>query len=220
MFLFLLPYSRLQRKLVFKNCDDSRFTLEEFEPLARSIEKEFVKDYSLAPLYRRFRNVFWESLELWVLPPPVVRYIEENSWVLSPLYGLVKPTACIPFAPVSWKEFYGEKTLMDFWKEHIRNLSKKLLSEKVVVSFVGKPYEKLFDLKHAKGFLSVEYYRKDQRVKLPYKHYAYTLRYIAEKNLSLSELEKINFYDYKVESVKSLCNKTLVVMRSEGRYEI
>ncbi len=220
MFLFLLPYSRLQKKLVFKNCDENRFTLEEFEPLARSIEKEFVRNGSLAPVYRRFGGAFWESLELWILPPPVVRYIEENSWVISPLYGLLKPTACVPFAPVSWKEGYGEKTLMDFWKEHIRNLSKKLLSEKVVVFLVDKSYEKFFDLRHAHSILSFEYYRKDQRVKTPYKHYAYTLRYIAEKNLSFSELEKINFYDYKVESIRSTGDRTVVVMRSEGRYEV
>ncbi len=220
MFLFLLPYSTVQKRFVFKDCNEGRFWLEEFEPFARSIEKEFVKDTSLAPLYRRLGGAFWESLELWVLPPPVKSYIRENSWVISPMYGLIKPTACIPFAPVSWKEPYRNKTLMDFWREHIRNLSKRLLSEKVVVLLTGKLYEKLFDLRHAQRLLSFEYYRRDQKVKVPYKHYAYTLRYIAEKNLSFSDLERINFYDYKVEDIREKGNRTIVVMRSEGKYEV
>lgn len=67
------------------------------------------------------------------MPPRVMEYVVENSLVLSPLYGLVKPTACIPYAPLGWKELYQGKTLFDFWKEHIKNLSRKLFKDKVLV---------------------------------------------------------------------------------------
>ncbi|MEJ5338797.1 MAG: hypothetical protein ACK42C_02100 [Aquificaceae bacterium] len=220
MFLFLLPYSPLQKRLAFKNCDKSRFSLEEFEPLARSIEKDFVKDGSLAPLYRRFGGPFWESLELWVLPPGVVKYIEENSWVLTPLYGLLKPSACVPFAPVSWNSLYKGWKLIDFWKGHFKNFSERLFGGKHVVPFFGKTYMSLFDFSFAESVLSFEFYRKDMRVKNPARHHAYVLRFMAEWKLTFSDLHRINFYDYRVEEVKKEGRNLLVVMRSEGRYEL
>lgn len=220
MFLFLLPYSPVQKKLAVRDCSEDRFSLEEFEPLARSLEKRFVRDATLAPLHRRFGGPFWESLELWILPPPVVNYIREHAWVLSPLYGLLKPTACIPYAVVSWQTTFEGKELIDFWKPHIRNISRKILEESLLVPFVGSRYLRLFNLKAPKGVLRFEYYRRDKRVINPAKHYAYTLRYIAEKGVSVSDLERINFYDYRVESVEQKGRDMVVVLRSEGRYEL
>lgn len=220
MFLFLLPYSPVQKRLAVRDCFEDRFSLEEFEQFARSIEKRFVSDETLAPLYRRFGGPFWESLELWVLPPPVVNYIRENSWVLSPIYGLLKPTTCIPYATASWQTTFEGKRLIDFWKTHIRNLSRKLLEGKMLVPFVGGRYLRLFDLKAPMGVLRFEYYKRDKKVRNLAKHYAYTLRYIVEKGVSLSSLERINFYDYRVESVEQRGKDIVVVLRSEGRYEL
>lgn len=220
MFLFLLPYSKIQKKLSIRNCDERRFSFEELEPLARSVEKELVKDNSLAPLYRRFGGLFWESLELWVLPPKVSQYIESNSLVLSPVYGLLKPSACLPYAPVSWNSLYNQKRLIDFWKEHFRNLSERLFCGKYVVPFFGKAYKSLFDFSSAESVLLFEFYRKGKKVKNPSRHYAYVLRYIAERDLSPSDLQRINFYDYKVEDIKKKGKTITVLMKSEGRYEV
>lgn len=220
MFLFLLPYSKRQSRLSMKNCTGERFSLLELEPLARTVERVFLSNSELSPLYRRFKSLFWENLEFWVLPPPVAKYVEEHSWVLSPVYGLLKPTACLPYMPVGWEELYEGERLKDFWKRHLRNLSEKLFKDKVLVPFVGKVELSLFDLKKAETIIRFEYYRKDQKVKNPSRYYAYTLRYMAERGISLQELERINFYDYRVEKVVQRGRTVKVVMRSEGRYEV
>ncbi|MFN3598810.1 MAG: peroxide stress protein YaaA [Aquificaceae bacterium] len=220
MLLFLLPYSKKQHPITFKNCAENRFNLEEFEPLSRLFEKGLSLNSTLAPLYRRFGNSFWESLELWVMPPDVVKYIVDNSWVLSPIYGLIKANACIPYGPIDWRELYQDKSLFDFWKNHIRNLSEKLLKGKWLVPFVSKRYLSLFDISSTEGIVKFEYYRKEAKVKNPQKHYAYTLRYIAEKNIDLFQIHRINFYDYKVHEVVHKEKEKLVILKSEGKYEL
>ncbi|MFN3871089.1 MAG: peroxide stress protein YaaA, partial [Aquificaceae bacterium] len=171
-------------------------------------------------LYRRFGNSFWENLELWVMPPAVIKYIVDNSWVLSPIYGLIKADACVPYAPIGWEELYQEKKLFNFWKNHIRNLSERLLKGKWLIPFVSKRYLSLFDTSFAEGIVRFEYYRRDEKVKNPQKHYAYTLRYIAEKNVDLSQLHKINFYDYKVHEVVDKEEEKIIILKSEGKYEL
>lgn len=220
MFLFLLPYSVTQRKVSFKDCEKGILGPEEFEPLRRALEKEFVSDDSLAPLYRRLSGIFWESLEMWVLPPDLIDYLEENSWVISPLYGLIRPTACVRYAPIRWDDTFGGISLFSFWKEHIRNLSDRLFEGRLVVPFIGRRYLSLFRLDRARGIVNFEFYRKDRKVKNPLRHYAYVLRYMVEKKVDLSGLERINFYDYRVESIERKAGTIKVVMRSEGRYEL
>ncbi|MFN7065579.1 MAG: peroxide stress protein YaaA [Aquificaceae bacterium] len=215
MLLFLLPYSKRQHRITPKECREDRFNLEEFEPFSRLIEKRFSIKGSLAPLYRRFSGSFWESLELWVMPSRVINYVVENSWVISPLYGLIKPNACIPYAPLDWRE-----DLFDFWKAHIRNLSERLLKGRVLIPFLSKRYKSLFDLSFSEEIIGFEYYRKGMKVKNPDKHYAYTLRYIVEKEIDLSEFHRINFYDYQVHEVIKRDKQTIICLRSEGRYEL
>lgn len=72
----------------------------------------------------------------------------------------------------------------------------------------------------AEKLVSFQYYRKGKIVNNPAKHYAYTLRYIAEKGLSPFELFRINFYDYRVESVEDRGKKVIVKLMSEGGYEV
>ncbi|MCS6957545.1 MAG: peroxide stress protein YaaA [Aquificaceae bacterium] len=220
MFLFILPYSKTQYRMKVKDCHTVDYSLQELEPLSRALEKHFCQNNSLAPLYRRFGGFFWENLELWVAPPKVMDYIRENSYVLSPVYGLVKPDACLPYAPVGWNEVYQGNTLFEFWKVHLRDIWHKLLSGRTVVPFMPERYYPLLDLSEAQRVVKFVYYRKDQKVKNPLRHYAYTLRYIAEKGLSLEDLHKINFYDYRVEKLEERGRNLILTMRSEGRYEL
>ncbi|MCS7262218.1 MAG: peroxide stress protein YaaA [Aquificaceae bacterium] len=218
MLLFLLPYSKKQRSISFKNCTDGRFEIKELEPFARRVEG--ASSNSLAPLHRRFAGPFWESLELWALPTRVVEYIKEKTFVLSPVYGLLKPTACIPYLPVGWEEKHGEVKLLDLWRRVLRPFSRELLQGKVVLPLLPKAHLSLFDLSWAERVVKFEYYTKDQKVKNPYRHYAYTLRYVAERALEPEDFGRINFYDYRVEAIEHEGKVTLVRFRSEGRYEL
>ncbi|RMH00566.1 MAG: peroxide stress protein YaaA [Aquificota bacterium] len=219
MLLFILPYSKRQSRLKVKDCGENRFAFPEVEPLAVKVEESFLKgEKHLLPAWKRFKSVFWESLEFWVLPPPVAQFIDEHSLVFSPVYGLLKPSSCIPYLPVDWKESYEGKSLFAFWKEHLKALSPKLLEGKTLFLFAGARERSLLDLKEAERLVSFEYYRKDQKVKNPAKHWAYTLRYIAEKGIDMDSLHRINFYDYKVEDIQEKGKRFLVRMRSEGRY--
>lgn len=189
------------------------------EPLALAVERSFLKGGDeLLPVWKRFKSPFWESLEFWVLPPPVAQFIDEHSLVPSPVYGILKPSSCIPYLPISWQEGYEGKSLYTFWKEHLRPLSSRLFEDKTVFLFAGKKELSLFDLRKAKRLVKFTYYRKDQKVKNPSKHWAYTLRYIGEKRLELDSLHKINFYDYKVERIEEKGILLEVVMRGEGGY--
>ena len=220
MFVFILPYSKKQNRISFKDCNENRFSLKEIEPFARILEKNYSLNGSLAPLYRRLGGDFWESLELWVMPAKVIEYVKENSWVLSPVYGLLKPDACIPYAPIDWKEVYEGKNLFDFWKIHLKNLSKILLKDKVVIPFVPKKYLSLFNLSYAKEIVFFEYHRGEKEIRNPEKHFAYTLRYIVEKGLDIEEFSKINFYDYQVFERLKKDNHLYIKLRSGGKYEL
>ncbi|MCS7307910.1 MAG: peroxide stress protein YaaA [Aquificaceae bacterium] len=220
MLVFLLPYSKKQRLIQYKDCGGELSVPPEFEPFFRLLEKILSKNNSLSPLYRRFANSFWESLEFWSMPKKVKDYLLEHSWVMSPLHGLVKPDACVPYAPISWKEKYEGKPLLDFWRVHLKNLSLKLFKDKVVLPLIPKAYLHLFNFSTAQKIVFFEYYRRDSKVRNPAKHYAYSLRYIAERELSLQELQKINFYDYRVEKLTDNHKSLILTLRSEGKYEL
>jgi len=58
----------------------------EFEPFSRLLEKAFSQDSFIAPLYRRFGGPFWESLEMWVMPPKVD--LKDYKNFLTRLYSM------------------------------------------------------------------------------------------------------------------------------------
>jgi cytoplasmic iron level regulating protein YaaA (DUF328/UPF0246 family) len=52
----------------------------------------------------------------------------------------------------------------------------------------------------------------------PQSHRAYLLRYIAEKSLSLEELSRLNFYDYKVKEIEEKGRLIKVIVEGQGAY--
>lgn len=215
---YVLPSSKKQSKMKgsHQEFSDERFAqlYPKVEELMRcfNVKKEFL------PLFLRYKNMFWQSLEYWVLPPPVQARIKDRSVVLSPLLGLASVESPMPEYVLDWTSTCQGKTLKEYWKEDIKRLSKELFEGNTVFLFVGKQEESLFDLSTASEVVVFEYYRAKQKVKNPLRHKAYTLRYIVEKDLRLDELFKINFYDYKVEKVEKKGKRLKVLLRSEGRY--
>lgn len=169
------------------------------------------------PLWRRFKNRFWESLEYWVLPPAVQKRINDRSIVLSPLFGIASVESPIPEYHFGWEDTCEGVKVKDYWIKDIKNLTRKLFEGKKVVLFVGKETA-LLELSTAERVITFEYYRGEKKVRNPMRHKAFTLRYIAEMDLALEDFSKINFYDYSVNDVIQKGKKILFVLRSEGRY--
>ncbi|MGB9874159.1 MAG: hypothetical protein ACPLRS_04230 [Hydrogenobacter sp.] len=214
----MLPSSKKQSKMKgsYQEFSDERFA--QLYPKAKELMRCFNVKEEFLPLFLRYKNKFWDSLEYWVLPPPVQARIKDRSVVLSPLFGFASVESPMPEYVLDWKSICQGKTLKEYWKEDIKRLSRELFEGKTVFLFVGKQEESLLDLSTASQIVAFEYYRAKQKVKNPLPHRAYTLRYIAERDLSLDELFKINFYDYRVEKVERKGKRLKVLLRSEGRY--
>lgn len=215
---YVLPSSKKQSKMKgsYQEFIGRRFA--QLYPKTKELMRCFNVKEEFLPLFLRYKNRFWDSLEYWVLPPLVQARIKDRSVVLNPLLGLASVESPMPEYVLDWKSTCQGKTLKEYWKEDIKRLSKELFEGKTVFLFVGRQEESLLDLSTASEVVVFEYYKAKQKVKKPLTHRAYTLRYIAEKDLSLDELFKINFYDYKVEKVERKGKRLKVFLRSEGRY--
>jgi cytoplasmic iron level regulating protein YaaA (DUF328/UPF0246 family) len=88
----------------------------------------------------------------------------------------------------------------------------------VVVPLVGSQEERLLDLGTAHKVVRFFFYKKGQKVINPQPHRAYLLRYIAEKRLSLEELLRLNFYDYKVKDIEEKGRLIRVIVEGQGAY--
>ncbi|NPA33284.1 MAG: hypothetical protein GXO04_06625, partial [Aquificae bacterium] len=136
----------------------------------------------------------------------------------SPMFGALKPSDLIFRYSVTFADRIGEKTLKAFWKENLKNLSEKLLSGAIVYDFLTKDQRQTLTYPESATVVRFDFFKGDKRVVNPMPHRAYTLRYIAERGLSLDEIDKINFYDYKVVSTQRRGNEILVILRGEGKY--
>jgi len=206
--LFVLPSSKRQSKTgnqVWMPREESKKLLECFG----------VGGYAL-PLYRRFKNGFWDGLEFWVLPPPVQKRIVENSLILCPLLGLARVDEPIPHYSFGWGDECNGVKVKEYWQ--IKERTRETLKDKEVVLFVGKRELALLDTSLARRVVRFEYYRKGKKLKNDQRHKAYTLRYIAEWNLKLEDFNRINFFDYKVADVVEKGKSMIFILHGEGRY--
>jgi Uncharacterized protein conserved in bacteria len=142
----------------------------------------------------------------------------ESSVVLSPLFGLLRVDTPIPYAEHSWEDNCQGSKLKDWWKASLKQVSKELFKDQVVVPLVGRQEEGLLDLRTAHKVVRFFFYKKGQKVINPQPHRAYLLRYIAEKRLSLEELSKINFYDYRVKEIEEKGRLIRVIVEGQGAY--
>jgi cytoplasmic iron level regulating protein YaaA (DUF328/UPF0246 family) len=219
---FIFPWSKRQSKIKLREKYPVGLEVYPFEGLnPKRIEVINCLGINMEeplPLWRRLKGRFWESLEFWVLPPPVQEFIVESSVVLSPLFGLLKVDTPIPYAEQSWEDNCQGSELKDWWKESLKQTSKEIFKDQVVVPLVGKQEEGLLDLGTAHKVVRFFFYKKGQKVINPQPHRAYLLRYIAEKRLSLEELSKINFYDYRVKEIEEKGKLIRVIVEGQGAY--
>ena len=218
---YLLPSSKRQSKITLRlqNSNGHHIHFDDLSHVRVRLNECAQIDTTIqpVPVWRRFKNSFWSSLEFWVLPPSVQRRIEDRGIVLSPLYGFLKVNDLIPFYMLTWEDYCNSTKVWDVWKPILKEKSKELFKDKVVLNLLGREKE-LLDLSTARKTVEFKFFKKDRRVKDDSRHKAYVLRYIAEKDLDISDLHKINFYDYRVKEIEEEGKKISVVMGSEGKY--
>jgi cytoplasmic iron level regulating protein YaaA (DUF328/UPF0246 family) len=219
---FILPWSKRQSKIKLREKYPVGLEVYPFEGLnPKRIEVINCLGINMEeplPLWRRLKGRFWESLEFWVLPPPVQEFIVERAVVLSPLFGLLRVDTPIPYAEHSWEDHCQGSKLKDWWKESLKQTSRELFKDQVLVLLVGRQEEGLLDLGTAQKVVRFFFYKKGQKVINPQPHRAYLLRSIAEKRLSLEELSKINFYDYRVKDIEEEGRLIRVIVEGQGAY--
>ena len=226
MILYLLPSERQQSSMdlvkedyfnIWEDKEKNRFSF--LNPYREKLIKAFkVKTNPLLPAWRRYKGKFWDSLEFWCLPGKVQQDIIDKGIIVSPLFGLLGVSDLIPKYAVEFSDVYGGKTLKTFWKEILKEHTRKLLDGALIFDFLTSEQREVVNFPENVKIVRFEYLKKGKNVVNPMPHRAYTLRYIAERNLGEEGLEKINFYDYKVKGVKEKGNVINVIMEGEGKY--
>ena len=223
MNFYLLPWSNKKTKMDLIKRDlrevwrDTRFP--QLNPLRESVIKELdVETYPLAPAYRRYKGKFWEELIFWALPSKVKEELERGSVVLSPLMGLLGISDSVPYYEVEWETQCCGRSLKEFWREHVKELTERLFDGATVWDFMSTKERDILSLPENTRRVSFEYYRKGARVINTLPHRAYTLRYVVEMGVGTESLERINFLDYKVKEVREEERGLKVVLQGEGRY--
>lgn len=225
MVFYLLPGSGaissacIQRRDILEAIRKGEVSFGEFSDLREKIVELYNAGREcLAPAWRRFRGRFWDELCVWALPGSIVKNIEERGIVFSPLLGPVKAGDPLPAQAVRWKEPMGSRTLKDVWGHRIKTLTARLFDGAVVFDFLRNEERELVSFPPTALRAVFEYYRKGKRVINSLAHRAYTLRYILEMEVTLEDLDRINFLDYRVIEVRKEENSLRVIMVSEGRY--
>ncbi|AAC06849.1 peroxide stress protein YaaA [Aquifex aeolicus] len=226
MIFYLLPSEKKQSTMdlvkedyfsIWENREKNRFP--ELNPYRKELIEYFkVETKPLAPAWRRYNGKFWDSLEFWCLPPEVQQNIIDRGIIISPLFGMLGVNDPIPRYSVTFQDKYKGKKLTEFWKEVLKDISKKMFESSVIFDFLTTEQRETLTFPEDVTFVRFDYIRKGKKVVNPMPHRAYTLRYIVEKNVDLNSLEKINFYDYKVSKIEKEGNVIRVIMESEGRY--
>jgi len=226
MIFYLLPSEKKQSSMdliredyfsIWEDRDKNRFP--NLNPFRRKIIMNFeLNTTPLAPAWRRYKGSFWDSMEFWCLPSKVQQDIIDKGIIVSPLFGLLGVNDPIFKYNLTYENAYKGKTLRAFWKEVLKDFTPGLLEGVTVFDFLTKEQRETITFPENVQIVRFEYVRKNKKVTNPMVHRAYTIRYIAEKNVTSETLEKINFYDYEVVDIKKEINITTVVMRGEGKY--
>ncbi len=223
MAFYLLPWSSAQssagtvRGRLRDVWGNHRFS--ELNPLREKILTAFPQGETvLAPPWRRYRGRFWEELSAWALPGRVLRDIEERGIVLSPLFGLLSAGDPVPRYALRWEDRYGGTTLRTLWRKALRPVLCELFDSVTVFDFLSSRERSLLFFPPGTRRVTFTFYRGEKRVINDLPHRAYTLRYIAERSLSVDSLNKINFLDYSVEDMEERGSELRVVIRGGGAY--
>ena len=226
MILYLLPSERKKSKMdlvkedYFSILEDREKNRYQFlNDLRKELIKEFnVKTFPLLPAWRRYKGKFWESMEFWCLPLKVQQRIIDRGIIISPLFGLLAVSDLIPEYYLNFNDKFKGKSLKKLWKEKLESYLIKTLENTVVFDFLTSEQREVVSFPESARVVKFEYMKRNKKVVNPMPHRAYTLRYIAEKDINLENIEKINFYDYKVKEIKENGNLITVVMEGEGKY--
>lgn len=226
MIFYLLPSERKQSSMdlvkddyfnIREDKEKNRFTF--LNPHREKLLKEFkIPTSPLLPAWRRYKGKFWDSLEFWCLPSKVQQDIVDKGIIISPLFGMLAVSDLIPAYAVNFNDTYKGKTLKSFWKEILPNYVERILSGGLIFDFLTSEQREVIGFPKNAKIVRFEYLKRGKKVVNPMPHRAYTLRYIAEKRVNEENLEKINFYDYKVKEVLQEGNTIKVILEGEGKY--
>ncbi len=157
-----------------------------------------------------FDGEAYRGLGVKTLSKRQLKTAQEKLYILSGLYGLLKPLDAIDAYRLEMGTKFGvegTKNLYEFWKENITKQINKELGEGILVNVASDEYFKAIDKKALKANIITCHFKdyKDEKLKtiMVYAKKARGMmaRYIIENNIKeLEDLKKFNYERYAFDS--------------------
>lgn len=170
-----------------------------------------------------FKGEVYRGLDAETLDENAQQYLNDNLFILSGLYGILKPSDRVMLYRLemgSKLDVKGSKNLYGFWKETLTNfVNSKMKKNEPLLNLASSEYAKVIDDKKLKGQkIDVEFYDYKngelKQIMVFFKQARGAMaRYCAENNISeIDEVKNFNYNNYIFDAKLSTDTK-LVFLR-------
>ncbi len=170
-----------------------------------------------------FKGEVYRGLDAENLDENAQDYLNQNLFILSGLYGILKPSDRVMLYRLemgSKLDVKGSKNLYDFWKETLTDfVNSKMKRNEPLLNLASNEYAKTLDAKSLKGQkVDVEFYDYKngelKQIMVFFKQARGAMaRYCAEQNVStIDEVKNFNINNYSFDAKLSTDEK-LVFLR-------
>lgn len=155
----------------------------------------------------RYGGVAYDALRYKNLDKKCQKYIDENVFVFSNLFGFIRLGDEIPNYKIKQGEKIGDFRVEKFYNEEFSPSIDKFLENSEIIDLRASFYENFYTIKQP--YVTFKFIKNGKVVSHFAKHYrGETLRQIAIANLqNLNELGKINFQNLQLIDIKKIKHK-------------
>lgn len=152
----------------------------------------------------RYSGVAYEALDYINLDKRSQKYIDENVFVFSNLFGFIRLGDEIPNYKLKQGEKIGDFATQNFYYQEFSNPIDTYLKDSDIIDLRAKFYEKFYTLKQP--YITFKFIKNGKAVSHFAKYYrGQTLKEIAMSNLeNIHDLGKINFKNLKLVDIKKI----------------
>ncbi|WP_309543857.1 peroxide stress protein YaaA [Campylobacter sputorum] len=155
----------------------------------------------------RYSGVAYDALRYKNLDKKCQKYIDDNVFVFSNLFGFIRLGDEIPNYKIKQGEKIGDFRVEKFYNEEFSPSIDKFLENSEIIDLRASFYENFYTIKQP--YITFKFIKNGKVVSHFAKHYrGETLRQIAIANLqNLNELGKINFQNLQLIDIKKIKHK-------------
>lgn len=169
-----------------------------------------------------FKGEVYRGLDAETLDENAQEYLNQNLFILSGLYGILKPSDRVMLYRLemgSKLDVKGSKNLYGFWKETLTDfVNSKMKKNEILLNLASNEYAKVLDAKNLKGQkIDVEFYDYKngelKQIMVFFKQARGAMaRYCAENNvLTIDEVKNFNENNYSFDAKLSTDEKLVFI---------